>query len=162
MTYISRSSSHTSQITKITLLAHWPVLASICQQLRHQSLASASCLVDNEVSRPRVPAVPAALGGLRILPLPLHPVQVGPRIGLPNVHGDDKFGGAGRPLLFQALAVLKSAVSRGVCSGMAARLGLRMNPYDDAWCDRLRGTGEIFNLTLEHAWGGETSPVEGK
>lgn len=34
----------------------------------------------------------------------------------------------------------------GVRSGMAARLGLRMDPYDDG---RPRDAGETFNLTIE-------------
>jgi hypothetical protein len=98
MTYVARTSSHTS-VSRCPLerLIHSSILFFfVRQQLPHQSPARLCRLVDNEVSRSGVPAIQAALGGLPMGPLPLHPVQVSPRISIANVHGAERFATAGR------------------------------------------------------------------
>ena len=132
------------------------VVLFLFHKQRHQPPAHTSRPIDNEVSRARVPGLPAALWRLPVHSGPI-PIQVGPRIGIAYVHGDGKFAG---PANFQrGRSRLSVKCGRADGSGIATRLdGQYWTPM--TLCAARRGRDlYLVNLTSTLR-GGETSPVE--
>lgn len=105
-------------------LAHLIVLSFVIQNLRYQSLARPSRLVDNKVSAPHTPAPHAVPGRHALHSRHLHAVQVGlwglaSRISMMMM---TIFAGR------RKIKVLDSACAEKL--GWLARLGLRMDPSD--------------------------------